>query len=193
MHPSGRRRFIADLFVAVPALPLLARNARPGPRGDDQPPARPAAAGVLVTAGDDRFHTARAVGVSATTFKVAAEDTRHALFAMEQANAKHGGPPLHVHHDVDEFWYVTAGEYVVEVGGRQFRAGPGDCVLGPRGVPHRWAFVGNTPGRMLITFTPAGRMEEWFELPRAPGAYMTPDPALFRRFGMELLGPPLPV
>ncbi|HEY0780457.1 MAG TPA: cupin domain-containing protein, partial [Gemmatirosa sp.] len=173
-----------------PAAPPTATPPAATPQpGTGQPPA----AGVLVSAGEDRFRTARAVGVSATTFKVATVDTQGALFAMEQANTKHGGPPLHLHRDVDEFWYVTAGEYLVEVGGRQFRAGPGACVLGPRGVPHRWAFVGDAPGRMLITFTPAGRMQEWFERPRAPGAYTTPDPALFRQFGMELLGPPLPV
>lgn len=204
MLRADRRRFLADLLVAVPALhlvPPVARSERRAPRDDRQPPAatapqpaapQPTAAGVMVAAGEDRFHAARTVGVSATAFKVAADDTRQALFAMEQANTKHGGPPLHVHHDVDEFWFVTAGQYVIEVGGRQFHAGPGDCVLGPRSVPHRWAFMGDAPGRVLITFTPAGRMQEFFALFRTPGVYLN-DPALARRFGMELLGPPLPV
>lgn len=134
----------------------------------------------------------RAIGVSSTSFKVAAEDSDRTLFAMEQANTRRGGPPQHVHRDVDECWYVLAGQYEVEIGTKRFQAGPGDLVLGPRDVPHRWAFVGDTPGRVLITFTPAGRMQEWFSRPRTPGTFVD-DPALFREYGMELLGPPLDV
>lgn len=189
MRSIGRRRFLANLLTVLPALRLSIWGAAPasaesGPQG----PAR----GVLVASGADRFHVARAIGVSVTAFKVSAEDTRHSLFAMEQTNTKHGGPPLHLHHGVDEFWYVIDGDYLIEVGGEQFRAHAGDCVLGPRSVPHRWAFVGPSSGRLLITFTPAGRMEEYFARPRKPGEYMN-DPALYRRFGMELLGPSLSV
>jgi mannose-6-phosphate isomerase-like protein (cupin superfamily) len=125
-------------------------------------------------------------------FKVATADTDSALFAMEHTNTRHGGPPLHLHHEVDEFWYVLAGEYLVEVGGERFSAQAGDCVLGPRGIAHRWAYVGEGSGRLLITFTPAGRMEELFSRPRVPGTY-SEDAALYRAFGMELLGPPLAV
>lgn len=182
-----RRRFVVDLLAAIPALRFVARG--PSPPRAPQEPAR----GILVSSGEDRFHdSTRAIGVSSTTFKVSAGDTKRSLFVMEQHNTRRGGPPLHLHRETDEFWYVLAGDYVVEVGGQQFQAGAGDCVLGPRGVPHRWAYVGHSPGRLLITFTPAGQMEEFFARPRASSAYSA-DPALFRQFGMELLGPPLPV
>ncbi len=39
---------------------------------------------------------------------------------------------------------------------------PGDSVLGPRRVPHVWAYTGAGPGRILIAFTPAGKMEAFF-------------------------------
>jgi len=146
--------------------------------------------GIKVAAGQDRFNKTRSIGVSSTTFKVATPDTAGALFAMEQANAKPGGPPRHLHHDQDEFWYVLAGEYVFEVGSDQYRAQLGDCVLGPRNVPHAWAFVGESPGRLLIAFTPAGKIQEWFERDRKQGEYVN-DAALYNAFGMELLGPPL--
>jgi hypothetical protein len=31
-------------------------------------------------------------------------------------------------------------------------------------VPHVWAYVGEKPGRMLMGFTPAGQMEDFFTL-----------------------------
>lgn len=190
VHLLERRRFLGALLAAVPALRLGGRAGPPQPpeAAGPQKPRNP----VLVRAGEDRFHVQRAIGVSSTTFKVAADDSGRSLFAMEQANSRRGGPPLHVHREVDECWYVLAGEYLFEIGSERFRVGPGDLVLGPRDVPHRWAFVGDTPGRLLITFTPAGRMQEWFTRPRTPGTYAD-DPALFRRYGMELLGPPLKV
>ena len=190
MSGLERRRFLVNLLAAIPALRLSARGASltsTEPGALQEP-----AGGILVASGEDRFHATRAIGVSSTTFKVSAGDTRHSLFAMEHHSTIHGGPPLHVHREADEFWYVLAGEYVIEVGGQQFQARGGDCVLGPRGVPHRWAFVGQSPGRLLITFTPAGRMEDFFGRPRTSNAYAD-DPALYQRFGMELLGPPLPV
>lgn len=147
---------------------------------------------VKVAAGQDRFGQARQIGVSATTFKIASGDTDGRLFVIEQANTVKGGPPRHLHHDQDELWYVLAGEYVVEIGSERHLLKPGDCVLGPRRVPHAWAFVGETPGRLLIAFTPAGKMQENFERDRRPGEYRS-DAEMFRAYGMELVGPPLPI
>ena len=191
MDRPERRRFLTELLAAWPALRLGQRAEPPPPHEDLAGAQRPRRA-VVVRAGDDRFGVRRAMGVSSTTYKVAADDTGRSLFAMEQANTTRGGPPLHVHRGVDECWYVLAGEYRFEVGSQRFTVRAGDLVLGPRDVPHRWAFVGDTPGRVLITFTPAGRMQEWFTRPRTPGTYIN-DPALFRQYGMELLGPPLDV
>ena len=50
--------------------------------------------------------------------------------------------------------------------------------------------VGESPGRLLIAFTPAGKIQEWFERDRKKGEYVN-DEALYHAFGMELLGPPL--
>lgn len=190
MHPLRRRGFLGALLAVVPTLRYCGGTGAPAPAdlAGQQQPRSP----LLVRAGEDRYQVQRAIGVSSTTFKVAAEDSGRSLFAMEQASSRRGGPPLHVHRDVDECWYVLAGEYIIEIGAQRFRVGPGDLVLGPRDVPHRWAFVGDTPGRLLITFTPAGRMQEWFTRPRTPGTFVE-DPALFREYGMELLGPPIDI
>lgn len=149
-------------------------------------------AAINVAAGQDRFGKARRIGVSATTFKIAGTDTAGGLFVIEQANTVKGGPPRHLHHAQDEVWYVLAGDYVVEIGSERFPLHPGDCILGPRRVPHAWAFVGDSPGRLLIAFTPAGKMQENFERERKAGEYQS-DPDVFRAYGMELVGPPLSV
>jgi mannose-6-phosphate isomerase-like protein (cupin superfamily) len=176
---NERRSLLKALLAALPAGAVGRLVA-----------AQTVSSGNKVAAGQDRFNKSRVVGVSSTTFKVATPDTVGALFVMEQANTKPGGPPRHLHYDQDEFWYVLAGEYVVEVGSERYQAQPGDCILGPRNIAHSWAYVGESPGRLLIAFTPAGRMQEWFERDRKKGEYLN-DAALYRAFGLELVGPPL--
>ncbi len=149
-------------------------------------------AGIKVAAGQDRFGKARQIGVSDTAFKIAGTDTAGGLFVVEQANRVKGGPPRHLHHEQDELWYVLAGDYVVEIGSERHQLKPGDCILGPRRIPHAWAFVGASPGRLLIVFTPAGKMQENFERDRKAGEYRS-DAEVFRAYGMELVGPPLSI
>lgn len=179
MGGMERRTFVTTLLGGLSSLLLSGRATEDSTR-----------AGVKVAADEDRFGKSRSIGFNSTMFKVGTGDTRGALFAMEQHSAKAGGPPLHVHHEQDEFWYVISGEYVFQVGSARFRAQAGDCLLGPRDLPHAYAFVGPSDGRILIAFTPAGKIQEYFERPRTPGAYVA-DAALYRAYGMELLGPPL--
>ena len=154
---------------------------------------------VLVSAGKDREGKEHAVGVSHTTYKVLTAETAGAMFVLEQANAKKGGPNRHLHHDQDELFYVIEGEYVVEVGSDRFHLKAGDCVLGPREVPHAWAFVGKSAGRLLLSYSPAGKMEQFFndreKLGIKKGAYSsTPqEKEAMRMYGMEWIGPPLTI
>jgi mannose-6-phosphate isomerase-like protein (cupin superfamily) len=153
----------------------------------------------MVPAGEDREGKKHAVGVSSTTYKVLTAETGGAMFVMEQLNHKKGGPSRHLHHTEDELFYVMEGEYLVEIGGEPFRLKAGDCVLGPKGVPHAWAFVGEGTGRLLISYAPAGKMEAFFNerehMGIKPGGYAVTasDAEILRKFGMELVGPPLEV
>ncbi len=65
------------------------------------------------------------------------------------------GLPLHLHHGVDEAFYVLDGTYEFVCGDRSVEAGPGAFVLLPRGVPHRYR-SGHEGGRMLMLFSPGG-------------------------------------
>jgi mannose-6-phosphate isomerase-like protein (cupin superfamily) len=87
-----------------------------------------------VPAGEDRLGEHHTIGISSTDFKVATKDANGGLFIMEHTNRKKGGPPRHLHHNEDEWFYALGGEYIVEVGSERFRLKSGDCVL----APHRF-------------------------------------------------------
>jgi quercetin dioxygenase-like cupin family protein len=111
------------------------------------------------------------------------------LLIIELTCHRRGGPVRHVHPDQDEWFYALAGEFLVEVGQEQFRLGPGDSLLGPRAVPHAWACVSGAGGRLLLVYTPAGRVEAFFR--EAARGTLVQDPEVFRAYGFEVVGPPL--
>jgi len=146
-----------------------------------------------VLSGEDRRGEHHTIGLSSTDFKVLTPDAGGGIFIMEHTNRKKGGPPRHLHHNEDEWFYVIAGEYIVEVGTERFTVKSGDSILAPREVPHVWAFVGDGTGRMLIAFAPANKMEAFFrdnEKRRKGDGYVN-DAQVYRKYGLELLGPPL--
>jgi len=146
-----------------------------------------------VARGHDRFGEDRGLGITSLHYKVAAHDTGGGLFIIEQTIWKKGGPPRHIHHDQEEWFYPIEGDFVVEVGGRGISLAPGDSLLAPRKLPHTWAYVGDNTGRILIAFSPAGKMEAFFREVTKAGAMPPETPELWRAHGMELVGPPLEV
>jgi len=159
---------------------------------DARHPSAPGWGNLLVAAGDDRFAEQRGLGISTIAFKVTPQDSS-GLLMLENTFHATGGPPRHLHHDQEEWFYALEGEFLLEVGDERMRLWPGDSVLAPRQVPHVWASVGAQGGRILIAFQPAGRMEAFFRAVTAANAMPPQDPALWRAHGMEVLGPPLVV
>lgn len=148
----------------------------------------------VVSSGPDRTgrpHKAARMN-SHLDFKVLTDETNGALLIMENRNMLRGGPPRHIHFEQQEWFYFAEGsdDVVMEVGEMKLRLKPGDSVLAPRAVPHVWAYLGKKPGRMLFAFTPAARIESFFEEASRPGAKVD-DPSRFERHGMKLVGPPL--
>lgn len=146
-----------------------------------------------VSAGMDRFGERRSLGISAIDFKVTTADSGGDLLVLENTFHARGGPARHLHHDQDEWFYALEGEFQFEVGADRFTLLPGDSLLAPRRVPHVWAHVGAGRGRILIVFRPAGKMEAFFREVTKADAMPPQDPALWRTYGMELLGPPLAI
>jgi quercetin 2,3-dioxygenase len=115
------------------------------------------------------------------------------VLILEGTFHEKGGPPRHLHHDQDEWFYAVEGEFMIEVGQECFHLKPGDSLLAPRQVPHAYAYVGDAPGRILIAFIPAGKMEAFFREVTTTDAMSRQGPALWRDHGMEVVGPPLSV
>ncbi len=146
----------------------------------------------VVPAGQDRLDESHSLGFSSILFKVLPRETGGGLFVVEHTHLVRGGPPLHYHPHQEEWFYVMDGTVLFQVGEKQVQLGSGESVLGPRGIPHTFTLVGEKPGRLLIAFTPAGRMEEFFRTAAQPHA-PTPDAEFYRRFDIEVVGPPLTV
>jgi mannose-6-phosphate isomerase-like protein (cupin superfamily) len=154
--------------------------------------AQPASEIHVVGSGQDRFGASHSLGFSSILFKVATRDTNGALFAIEHENLLKGGPPVHLHLHQDEWFYVMEGSVLFQVGDERKLLHAGESVLGPRMIPHGFSGVGEKPGRMLISFTPAGKMEEFFRaiaIPNGPAM----DAEVFSRYDMQYVGPPIKV
>jgi mannose-6-phosphate isomerase-like protein (cupin superfamily) len=95
------------------------------------------------------------------TLKAVGEDTNGAYMLLEVSVSPQAGPPPHIHHREDEFYYVLEGELEILDGDRTFIASAGSYVYIPRETLHRFKNVGEAPARMLVFFTPAG-MEGFF-------------------------------
>jgi quercetin dioxygenase-like cupin family protein len=59
-------------------------------------------------------------------------------------------PPLHVHDDLDDTWYILEGEIVVRCDDEVSVVSTGDWVSMPRGVPHTFRVVGDREARILL-------------------------------------------
>jgi quercetin dioxygenase-like cupin family protein len=145
-----------------------------------------------VPKGEDLQGEYHGLGVSVVAFKVIPQDSSGVL-VLENTFHQKGGPARHLHYEQDEWFYCAEGEFVLEVGEARYRMKPGDSLLAPRKISHVWAFVGDTTGRMVIAFMPAGEMEAFFRKVTAANAMPPQDPELWRAHGMELLGPPLAI
>lgn len=83
------------------------------------------------------------------------DQTAGALMAAECANTGPGGPPLHSHETIDEFYYVLQGLYGFQIGDMRYEGGPGTFVYIPRGASHTFASVGEQEGKILAFTLPA--------------------------------------
>ena len=127
--------------------------------------------------------------------KVSGRDNGGAFAVLEVPTAMGSGPPLHVNHIENEWFYALEGEYDIQVGDQIFHLKPGGSAFGPRMVPHTWHDVGAVPGKMLVVAQPAGHIEAFTEDLEKLVAAGPPDPAafkaLFEKHDMEIVGPPL--
>ena len=98
------------------------------------------------------------------TYKTTSEQTGGAYSLFEVTTQPEVGPPPHVQHREDEAFYVLEGEYeFLDDDGRTTRVGTGSLVYVPKGALHTHKNIDDKPGRMLVSQTPGGLHERFFE------------------------------
>lgn len=180
--PIPRRSFLktvaASVFpaAALPELVGQVSSASPTPELH------------LVGAEADRFGEKHTLGYSAMTFKVGTAETAGNMFVIQHDHMKpDGGPGFHLHLSQEEYFYVLEGEVAFQVGDKRVQLKTGESILGPRRVPHCFAAV--APGsRLLIAFTPAGKMEQFFHDTNGNPKLLM-DAEFNSRYDMKLVGP----
>jgi len=125
--------------------------------------------------------------------RIHGRDTGGVVSAVESHDVPGGGPPPHIHHREDETFQILEGEYEWTVGGNTFVARKGTTIFAPRGIPHTYRYLGQTPGRLMCVITPAG-FEGFFEDIGALSPQQQQDiPRVIeiaKKYGLEILPPP---
>lgn len=84
-------------------------------------------------------------------------------FAFEANSAPGQSVPVHVHPTQDEFILVQEGELDLKLDGVWSKAGPGDLVRMPKGIPHGYFNKSDKPVRALFWVSPMGKLKDLFE------------------------------
>ncbi|MDX6410001.1 MAG: hypothetical protein QOE13_3072 [Gaiellaceae bacterium] len=132
------------------------------------------------------------LGEFAMRLKADAQETAGVISVLEAEEPPGFGPPIHVHHDAAEAFYVLAGEYVMYVDGQAYDCSAGSFIFIPVGVPHGFT-VGDVPSRKLNLFFPAAMVGYFDDLAAALGREDVDDEGLAeiaRKHAMEIVGPP---
>ena len=162
-------------------------------RADSKPTQRVA----ISKPGESRFRFSSQQFAQNTACKLTSDDSAGACSIFELGALPRSGPPRHVHHREDEWYYILSGEFIFEVGGEQHHLDIGSSIWLPRDIPHCWANEGKIDGKVILMCQPGG-FEKFFD-EASQGPPLTPqDPivlrklhALHAKYGMELLGPPI--
>jgi mannose-6-phosphate isomerase-like protein (cupin superfamily) len=88
-------------------------------------------------------------------------------------------PPLHVHDNLDDTWYILQGQMVVRCGDDELVVGAGHWVSMPRGVPHTFRVVGEREARILLVHDNASFRDLIRELGVPAAAHVVPTQPVF--------------
>jgi len=119
------------------------------------------------------------------------QDTGGVLSVLETHGPPGLGPPMHVHDESAEAFYVLEGEYVMMLDGEEVVCGPGSLVFIPRGAPHTFK-TGGVASRKLNFYFPAAVVGYFDALATALAAGLVDETDLARiarEHAMEIVGP----
>ena len=150
-----------------------------------------------VKALETRYKDKVVVANAPIDFKLLSSDSEDRLSVFISTNNKKGfGPPLHVHHNFDEFFCVLDGKFLFQVDDEILSMENGDSLFIRRNVKHCFNYNGETSGTLLVSILPAKGMENYFaEMGKLLTGQGMPDMAalktLFKSYDSEILGPPM--
>lgn len=127
-------------------------------------------------------------------FKVTGEDTGGAFDYFIVQVAPKGGPPLHVHHKQEETVQVVKGRFKVRIGEEIFYLEEGGFAYLPSKVPHAFLNLTDDAAELIVVYTPGGGhkfYQEFGPISRNGPPDRAVIGALFAKYDMTLLGPPL--
>lgn len=137
------------------------------------------------------------LGGSRLSLKVGADGTNGTFFMSETTLAPgFVGPPLHIHREMHDMFYVLEGTLTVQVGEERSGAGPGSFLCVEPETPHTFANLSGAPVRFLNFSTPGGFEAYMRELAAAfADGDGPPAPEAIGRiasaYDVEVVGPPL--
>jgi quercetin dioxygenase-like cupin family protein len=116
------------------------------------------------------------------------ERTKGAFGIFRIEIAPQSGPPAHIHRGEDEFFYVLKGQFQFKLGDQLVDAAAGSFIFLPRDHLHTFQNIGAETGLLLVGVTPAGLEHLFVE---RQGVDMETQQALFKKYGVDVVGPPL--
>jgi quercetin dioxygenase-like cupin family protein len=132
------------------------------------------------------------LGEFGVTVKADAVETGGVVSVLEATEPPGFGPPIHIHHDCAELFYVLDGEYIMCLEDSEFVCRAGSFIFIPRGARHGFR-VGDVPSRKLNFYFPASMMGYFDNLGAALRRDDVSDEELAEiasGHGMEIVGPP---
>ena len=180
-----RRKFLATATIATTTLATSAKES--SKKNSDKK-------GFIVKNGEARFVEHTPMGINPNDTKISSKDTDGMLSVFEYMGKQKIGPPLHLHFDQDEIFYVVEGEYLFQLDQEQSILKAGDTIFLPRKISHTWVQLSDS-GKLIYLLQPAGKFEEFFQKFSVMTTRELPPMDEMQKFfmahGMKIMGPPL--
>lgn len=128
----------------------------------------------------------------AVTVKADEHQTGGVVSVLETEEPPGLGPPMHVHHDCAEAFYVLEGEYVMYLEELEVVCPVGSFIFIPQGARHGFR-TGSVPGRKLNFYFPASMIGYFDDLASAlqrEGVSEAELTQIAAAHAMEIVGPP---
>src|SRR4051812_14965339 len=122
------------------------------------------------------------LGIVRMRLLLSAEDTAGTLAAGEFSGSPGAWTVPHVHHDLDEFFYVVDGRFRFTCGAERQTAAKGSLLMVPRGTSH--VFSALEAGTILVLWTPGGLEQMFLELGRLSADSLT-NPSVRAEIGQR--------